>query len=361
MKVLFLPQTSQSGPASRYRIYQYLDFFKNSGIDYEVRPFVPEWAYGMVYARNSLLNKIPYFGLFFLGRVMDLAFVGNYNAVFLQREILSQAYPVLEEIIAKLNSNLIFDFDDSIFLSPPQGKSLLYRFRCQEAIPKILRMARAVIAGNNYLKEYALKYNNNVSFIPTSIDTGRYRLKDRASKAGITIGWMGSPYTIFYLDELKDIFTALAKRYKIRLSVIGIEGYSINGVEVISRKWNLEREVDDLHGFDIGVTPLIDDEWGRGKCGCKTLQYMAVGIPVVASPVGANNDIIIDGFDGYLASSREDWIEKLSLLIEDGGLRQRLGLEGRRKVEERYSVAVNAPKLLAIIRAVGSGNTENVL
>jgi len=352
MRVLFLTQTSELGPSSRYRVYQYLDFLKREGVHCKVSPAISSNQYTKVYNTNRLVNKLLYFGLAVLKRLIDLTIIGESDIVFLQKEVLPQAYPLIEELIKKLNRKLVFDFDDAIFLLPPKTRSLLYNFRYKNGIPRILAMSDYVIAGNTYLKQYALRFNRNVEIIPTSIDTERYFVKKREKKNKINIGWIGSKTTIFYLDRLRNVFTALAKRYNICLNIIGAEDYRVNGVETVARPWRLEREISDLQGFDIGVAPLINDEWALGKCGCKVLQYMGLGIPVVASRVGINREIINDGVNGFLADSEEGWIKKLSKLIGNEALRQRLGSMGRMTVEERYSVKVNGPKLLEILLKV---------
>jgi len=352
MRIIFLTQTSDLGPSSRYRVYQYLDFLKREGVDCKVSPAISSNHFTRVYNTHRPVNKLPYFGLVVLKRLIDLTMMGTGDIVFLQKEVLPQAYPLIEESIKKLNRKLVFDFDDAIFLLPPKRRSLLYNFRYKDSIPRILRMSDYVIAGNEYLKQYALRFNGNVEVIPTSVDTETYFVNKKEKKDRINIGWIGSKSTIFYLDRLRNVFTALAKRYNICLTVIGTRDYRVDGVETVTRPWRLEREVSDLQCFDIGVAPLINDDWALGKCGCKVIQYMGMGIPAVASPVGINGKIINDNVNGFLADSDEKWIEKLSQLIENEALRERFGFMGRKTVEERYSVKVNGPKLLEILQKV---------
>ncbi|MBT9147281.1 glycosyltransferase [candidate division NPL-UPA2 bacterium Unc8] len=361
MKVLFLSQTSELGPSSRYRVYQYLDYLRREGIDCDVHPAIPSKHYQKVYFTDNPLKKIPYFSLVFLKRLASLRFIKNYDIIFLQKEILPQFYPVLEKAISRLNNRIIFDFDDSIFMAPPQRDSLLYRLRYKNSIPEILKASSYVITGNDYLRNYALRFNRNVAVIPTSIDTDKYTAKRKASKKKdkIIIGWMGSRSTAFYLEQLKGVFKALSQKYRIGLHIIGADEYRIKGVDITNKRWSLEKEVADLRELDIGVAPLIDDGWGRGKCGLKVLQYMGIGIPCVSSNVGVNAEIIVDGVNGFLAGTESEWIEKLSLLIEDKTLRRRLGAAGRRTVEKDFSLKENAPKLKSILEEVfqcGWGN-----
>jgi len=352
MRVIFLTQTSELGPSSRYRVYQYLDFLKREGINFRVSPGISSNHFPRVYNIPRPINKLPYFGLVVLKRLIDLTMIRAGDIVFLQKEVLPQAYPLIEGFIKKLNRKLVFDFDDAIFLLPPKRRSFLYDFRYKSSIPRILRMSDYVIAGNEHLKRYALRFNRNVEVIPTSIDTDMYCVKEKNKKDKINIGWIGSQSTVFYLDQLRNVFTALGKRYNICLTVVGTGDYTVDGVETVNRPWVLEREVSDLQCFDIGVAPLANDDWALGKCGCKVIQYMGVGIPAVASRVGIHGEIIRDGVNGLLADSDEEWMDKMSQLIEDETLRERLAFMGRKTVEEKYSIKVNAPKLLEILYKV---------
>lgn len=354
MKVLFLTQTSQLGPSSRYRVYQYLNYLRREGIDCDVSPAIPSRHYQKVYFTDNPLKKVPYFGLVFLKRLAGLISIKNYDIIFLQKEILPHFYPVLEKAISGLSGRLVFDFDDSIFLVPPQRDSFLFKLRYKNSIPEILKASSYVITGNNYLKDYALKFSQNVAMIPTSIDTDKYTIKwkARGEKDKIIIGWMGSQSTGFYLNQLKGVFKALSQKHKIGLHIIGADGFRLEGVDVTIKKWSLEKEVSDLCEFDIGIAPLIDDERAKGKCGLKVLQYMGVGIPCVSSSVGVNAEIIKDGVNGFLAGGESEWIEKLSLLVEDGTLRKILGEKARITVEKNFSLKENAPKLVSILKKV---------
>ncbi|MFB0527718.1 MAG: glycosyltransferase family 4 protein [bacterium] len=352
MRVIFLTQTSQLGPSSRHRVYQYLDFLRREGVDFRVSPAISSNHFTRVYNTDRPINKLPYFGLVLFKRLRDLTMIGAGDIVFLQKEVLPQAYPLIEGLIKKLNRKLVFDFDDAIFLLPPKRRNHLYNFRYKNSIPRILRMSDYVIAGNEYLKQYALRFNENVEVIPTSIDTETYFVKKKEKKEKVNIGWIGSRTTMFYLDRLRKVFKILAGRYNICINVIGTGDYRVDGVETVTRPWRLESEISDLQCFDVGVAPLNNDVWALGKCGCKVIQYMGLGIPAVASPAGIHGKIINDGVNGFLADSDEEWIEKLSQLIENEALRERFGFMGRKTVEDIYSVKVNAPKLLKILQRV---------
>jgi glycosyltransferase involved in cell wall biosynthesis len=209
-----------------------------------------------------------------------------------------------------------------------------------------------VIAGNDYLKEKAMKYNERITVVPTPIDTGRYSKKLYGKKARVTLGWIGSHGTLFYLEKMKPVLDSLGKRFDhIELKIVCDHFFDCSNLPVIKKLWNYDEEIADLKSFDIGLMPLTDDPWSRGKCGFKLLQYLAVGVPVVCSPVGVNKQIVKDGKNGYLAKTESDWMEKLSLLIgSDEGLREDMGMNGRKVVDTEYSLEVNSPKLLEALK-----------
>jgi glycosyltransferase involved in cell wall biosynthesis len=217
----------------------------------------------------------------------------------------------------------------------------------------ICRLATHVIAGNSYLADYARQTNQNVSIVPTTIDTEKYQLLPRSGSDHVpVIGWTGTFSTVQHLDTLAGALKRLAQKESFRLVVIGPPVYKIDGVDVEAVKWRSATEVADLRQIDIGIMPLPDESWTRGKCGCKALQYMALAIPTVCSPVGVNAEIIQDGVNGLLATTEDEWVEKLTKLLHDPELRARLGDAGRKTVETKYSAAVHAPRVYEILRSV---------
>ena len=199
-----------------------------------------------------------------------------------------------------------------------------------------------------------------MSIIPTTIDTETYTPKDDSMICGRpVIGWSGSLTTLKHLRTVISPLQQLGKFLDFRLKVLGNEDFPIAGIEVESKGWDRDSEVPDLHSFDIGIMPLPDDAWSRGKCGLKALQYMALGIPTVASPVGVNSEIIEEGKNGVLATSEQEWVEKLSLLLSDEALRERLSREGRKTVEEQYSAKVQALRLLDVFKYTQETNNAS--
>ncbi|MCB0171426.1 MAG: glycosyltransferase family 4 protein [Anaerolineae bacterium] len=246
---------------------------------------------------------------------------------------------------------MLFDFDDAIYLPhSSQANRWISWIKYPEKVEAIVKYSTHVIVGNSTLQEYVQRYHRRVSIIPTSIDIERYRVRPKLSSQTepLTIGWVGSGTTVQYLDLLNNVFRQLARHHNFRLVIVG-GAYQLPGVEVVARPWTLKNEISDLHSFDIGVMPLPDNQWTQGKGGFKAIQYMGVGVPAVASPVGMNTEIIKHNENGFLPNSEQGWIDCLAALLEDAALRRRLGLAGRTTVQTAYSVQANAPKLLKLL------------
>jgi len=263
--------------------------------------------------------------------------------------------PFFERLVHRAGVPMIFDFDDAIFVpyvSPSNGYLSYLKFPSKTRT--ICRLASHVMAGNQYLADYAGKVNDNVTIIPTTIDTSKYSIEVKPANDPLVIGWSGSYSTVQHLDTIRGALQRLAGRHRFRLRVIGTPRFELEGVEVDAMSWRADTEVSDLRHIDIGIMPLPDDQWSRGKCGLKALQYMALGIPTVCSPVGVNSDIIRDAENGMIASTEDDWVEKLGSLLESPGLRDKLGAAGRTTVEKNYSAAVQAPRVYSIFESVVS-------
>jgi glycosyltransferase involved in cell wall biosynthesis len=218
-----------------------------------------------------------------------------------------------------------------------------------------IAQVHAVIAGNTYLADYARQFNPTVTIIPTTIDTDFHKpMPALRGKGPVVIGWSGSISTIKHFEHALPVLTALKEKYgeRIRIRVIGDAAYRHAALGVEARAWSAATEVEDLNGFDIGIMSLPDDEWAKGKCGLKGLSYMACGVPTVMSPVGVNSSIIAHGENGFLASTTDEWIARLSELIEEPALREKLGRAGRETVLQRYSVAANSAAYLKILNSL---------
>ena len=215
-------------------------------------------------------------------------------------------------------------------------------------------MSSHVIACNDFLKRFAERFNTNVSAIAISIDTDRYlpAAKDWRNDRPV-IGWVGSPTTARYLGGLEGVFKAMSRESKFTLKVIGAgQDIKMPGVDVVNLAWALEREISDYQGLDVGICPLENNEWDSGKTGFKIIVYMAAGVPAVVSTTGSNKEVIKDGENGFLASTDDEWQEKMSRLIKEPRLRNEMGKAARDTIVKGYSVRANAPKYIAIFKRI---------
>ena len=351
MKVLFLAVGPDNVASSRGRVYQFLGYLREANITTKVIPFTSRKA-----AHKAINNIRLGFAEKTLERMYNIAsFVKvaflcrGFDAIFIQKTCLPVTFFAL---IKRLNDNIVFDFDDAIFDSKVNpGTRRLKRFGFT------LKNCKHVIAGNAYLKERAIDLNDKVSVIITPVDTDRLfpNGENRVLKKEVVIGWIGSPDTCGYLHDLRGVFQTLISRYDgVRFEFVGADAFykGLSGFTI--KEWSFARESEDLRNFDIGVMPLNNNEWSRGKCGYKLLQYMAVGIPCVASPTGVNTELVKNGVNGFLAGSEDEWIEKLSILNEDDNLRIRMGLEGRKRAEVAYSYNVIAPRLIDCLKEISA-------
>jgi len=357
MKVLFLTPTPVEGACTRYRAYQYFPYLKSQGVECIFRPFMSENLYKMMYTNGHNVNKLLRLAWSLLARTRELVTAERCDVVFIQREAMIIGPPVIEWIIGEfMRKPVVFDIDDATFVpyvSPTFGKALI-KLRWFSKTDFILKYSSYVIAGNEYLKDYTLKFNKNVSVIPTVADTDRFvpsSAKQNVKKP--VVGWIGSHSSTRYLKTIVPVLQPLAKKYDFSVKFVGAnEKFSIPGVEVMNQEWRLDREIEDFQSLDIGLYPIVEDEWSVGKNGFKAIQYMSVGIPVVCSPVGVIREIVEDGKTGFLAHDPKEWEEKLALLINNPDLRRKFGEAGRAVVEERYSLKKWAPMYFSIIKSI---------
>ena len=355
MKLLFIEPYPTEGPSSRYRVEQYVPYFEDKGIKCIVRPFVSSEFYKIIYKRGFYGRKFLFFLQSCVKRFFDIFTALSSDMIFVHLEAFPFGPALWETILYIAGKKIIYDLDDAIYMgnTSPVNK-FLKCLKCPSKVKKILKMSNRVVTCNAYLAEYAARYNKNVTVIPTSVDTHKFMPLAKDNKQNITIGWIGSHSTVRYLKELKDVFRSLALRHAFSLKIVGASSFDINidNVDVIKLDWTLEDEIEHFRSLDIGVYPLADNEWTLGKTGFKTIQYMSVGIPCVVSYVGTNKQIVRDGVNGYLAKTKEEWVEKLSTLIKDSHLRAEMGIEGRKTVEEKFSLTANLPKYLQIIESL---------
>jgi len=307
--------------ASRYRVLQYLPFFHANGIDTEVFEF-PQQVSGW----SSMLERLK-----------------TGDIIFTQRKRLPRSILLL---LKRLKKRMVYDFDDAVMFKNSLSKKP-YSLRRTMSFKRMLRYTDLVIAGNAFLKDEAEKYHKNVKVLPTPVDAERYREKEFRESDTVNIGWIGDHGSIHYMERYKDVWDAIGQKYNnVVLTIICDTFIEAKGIRIKKIPWSYEREIDDLMALDIGVMPLFDDLWSRGKCGFKIIQYLGVGVPAVCTPVGINRDVVEDGVNGLWAVTKDEWIERLSMLIENSSLRVKMGKEGRKKIMDQYTVQVCAPKLM---------------
>jgi glycosyltransferase involved in cell wall biosynthesis len=303
---------------------------------------------------REIVSHSAYFGRRVLERLGQVLRAGYFDLVVLEKELLPYFPFGLELLLRRYQPGLITLYDDAVYIGYQQHPWALIRLMCRHKIQRVMQISSRVIVWNQYLADYAARYNCNVTVVNSGVDLRRYRLKSERDRAEscVIIGWIGTPNSFPYLASLEEVFRDLARQHRIQLRVVSSADYQSSSVQVDNRSWSLKTEVDDLCTFDIGIMPLADDPWTRGKSAYKAVQYMAVGIPVVGSPVGAATDVIYDGVSGFLASTPEQWREKLEVLIENPELRRQQGLAGRERVEQTYSIQAVAPRLIEAMQSV---------
>jgi len=329
-------------PSQRFRFEQYVEFLGEHGFRTTFSSVLRPNEYRLLYAPGRHARKALIAARGFVRRLGDIARASRYDIIFVQREAIQLGTALFEDAFSRTDARLVFDFDDAIWLSNASEANRRFAWLKRPGkTPRIISLADMVFAGNGYLMDYALQFNTQVKLVPTTIDTDRYVKNCVPSQPGrVCIGWSGSITTIQHFELMVPILRRLRQRFgdKVYFKVIGDRGYRSEELEIQGAEWNPETEVDDLSELEIGLMPLPDDEWAKGKCALKGLQYMALGTPTVMSPVGVNADIIQDGLNGFLARSEEDWFEKLSRLIESPRLREELGNAARETVRRSYSV-----------------------
>ncbi|TVQ93899.1 MAG: glycosyltransferase [Bacteroidetes bacterium] len=360
-KILFLvAHRPGRSPGQRFRFEQYLDYLSANGFQYDISYLINEKDDRIFYATKKYFAKARFLVKSLRQRLKDLKTIKEYDLVFLYREAHMLGITWFEKKIRNKGVKMILDFDDSIWLNDiSTGNRHLAFLKKPSKTADIIGLCDACIVGNQFLANYARRYNPNVFVIPTTIDTDYY-LHDYQSDKGkpVCIGWTGSSTTIKHFSLAIPVLREIKQKYgdKVKFRVISDEFHNGQLEDLENIKWNKENEIRDLSVIDIGIMPLPDDEWSQGKCGFKGLQYMALGKPAVMSPVGVNNDIISDGKNGFLAKTHEEWIDILSRLIDDAELRKRIGREGRKTVEERYSFHSQKERYLNIFRKMTNGS-----
>lgn len=348
-----MPLYTQS---TRFRVKQYLPYLEANGVECTVSSFVFPAFERIIYRPGKTLLKAFYFLLALGNRVLDIFRVIRADVVFIHREACPYGPDFFEWIYQKVNGRSIYDFDDAIHIPQPSTFNRLFDIlKNPEKVNRIIRRSKRVICAIPYLEEHVRRFNAQTEIIWTPVHDEAYQVRTgtRGEEAPVVVGWIGSHSTQVHPKAISNVYSRIAGKYSdVAFKFVDAEDLRAEGARIICKPFNVEEEIEDLQSFDIGIYPLRDDPFTRGKCGFKCQQYMAVGIPTVSSPVGGVTDFVEEGRNGFFARNEDEWVEKLSRLIEDPELRRRIGMEGRKTVEMGLSVRANAPKLLRVIREV---------
>lgn len=346
-KILFMfPYPSGTAGSQRFRFEQYLDFLQEKGYTITLKPFLDKKTWQILYKKGHIFEKIWGILKGFFRRLWLLWQIPSYDMVFVHREATPLGFPFVEWVIAKVfRRKMIFDFDDAIWLpNTSEVNKIAAWLKFHQKTALICSWAYKVSAGNRFLAEYAKKFNPNVFINPTTIDTENWHNphKLQVQKKNVpVIGWTGTHSTIQYLEPLLPILAKITKQKNFIFLLISDKPptFSLANLEYLA--WKKDTEIQDLLLLDIGIMPLLDDDWARGKCGFKALQYMALEIVPVVSPVGVNTEIVQNGYNGFLCESNQEWEQTLLFLLENAELRYNLGKNARKTIVERYSVIAN--------------------
>ena len=351
-KILFVvPFPKNIYPSERFRIEVYENILKEKGFEYISTFFWDYYARSILYKKGKIGQKITSLIKGFFRRIKSLAIINQYDYIFILREAAPVGPPFFEWVYARLfRKKIIYDFDDAIWIPQVSDNNSWGKFA--KAFWKIktnCQWAYKISVGNSYLYNYAIQYNQNVVISPTCVDiVNRHnRIKEQHTEK-IVIGWTGSFSTLHYLNDIIPVLQELETKHSFELIVIADQNPNLplKGFRFI--EWKLVTEIEDLLKINIGIMPLDNNEISKGKSGFKLIQFLALGIPVAASPIGINTQIVDEGINGFLCQTQQEWVDALEKLLCDATLRQQMGIRGRKKIDENYSVAANKNNFLSL-------------
>lgn len=354
LNILALTRYGRLGASSRVRTHQYLEYLRANGCEVNAAPLFDDAYLQALYHGGRRPISTLWRG--YVRRIRQLLGAGGYDLLWLEKEVLPWLPYALEKSMLPASVPYVVDFDDAVFHRYDLHRSAIVRRVLGTKLGRIMARAQAVVAGSHYLAAYARDAGaRRVELLPTAVDLEHYPVR-AVQPAGRRIGWIGTPLTARqYLPIVYPALLRLARERDYTLVVIGAGEINLAGLRVECHEWSAETEAGLIGTLDMGIMPLNDGPWERGKCGYKLIQYMACAVPVVASDVGENPYIVHHGEHGFLARSEADWVEALGSLLDDPQRARAMGLAGRRRVEAQYSTRATAPRLLDILRQAASG------
>jgi glycosyltransferase involved in cell wall biosynthesis len=350
---IIAPYPRGKAPSQRFRFEQYIPYLEDEGFEVHFYSFLSPKTWDILYTEKQYLKKTTGILAGFFNRWTLLFRLVNAKHIFIHREMAQIGPPIFEFILAKiLRKKYIYDFDDAIWLpNYSEGNAKFQKLKYYKKVNQCIKWANKITAGNEYLMHYAKQLNKHVQIIPTTVDLeNHHNINISYERKTINIGWTGTHTTLHYLEEIVPSILKLNEKYSFNFIVIANQAPTFAIPNLTFIPWKKETEIEDLAKIDIGVMPLKNDKWAKGKCGFKALQYMSLGIPTIASAVGVNSSIIKDGENGFLIEKPEDWFSKIALLLDNLNLRKEIGQAGMETVKYNYSVEANKSKYLNLFK-----------
>lgn len=352
-----VPYPLDTTPSQRFRLEQWAPLLaRDHGIRVHWAPFADARLFELLARPGHVAGKAARIARASAARLRELRRAREHDAVLVHRAACPAGPAWLERLLAASGKPLVFDFDDAIWVRHTSGANALFdRLKFPGKTATLCRIASLVVAGCEYLAAYARRHAERVAVVPTSIDTHAYAPRPRKAGERVVIGWTGSATSLTHLESFAPVLRSLLARRQVELRVLSTREPVLPGVPITYRRWTPENEIAEIAAFDVGIKPMPDDPWSRGKCPMKELQYLALGVPAVCSDVGTAGEAVRSGENGFLARSADDWIAHLERLVDDAPLRARLGEAGRRTVVERYSAESSARAFASALRPVVEG------
>ena len=348
-----VPYPLETTPSQRFRLEQWAPLLaRDHGIRVHWSPFADPRLYRLLARPGHVVAKAARMAWASAARTRELLRARRHDVVVVHRAACLAGPAWLERLLGAGGTPLVFDFDDAIWVRHTSGANAFFdRLKFPGKTATLCRIAARVVAGCEYLAAYARQHGERVTVVPTSIDTGVYAPRPRPARDRVVVGWTGSATSLTHLEAFAPVLRSLVAQRSVELRVLSTREPVMPGVPVTYRPWTPENEVEEIAAFDVGIKPLPDDPWSRGKCPMKELQYLALGVPAVCSNVGTAGEAVRPGQNGFLAESPDEWIAHLVRLVDDAPLRARLGEAGRRTVVERYSAESSARAFASAVRA----------
>ena len=347
---MLLTRYDHSGPSSRYRFYQFLPHLDKQGFDISICPLFNDKYVKNLYSNHqeiTFLNPLASY----IKRTSQILFNHSFDLVWMEKEAFPWIPAFLEIALYKKSVPYITDYDDAVFHRYDLHSNSMIRSLLSKKIERIMARSSVVVAGNQYIADHAKKNRvTRVEILPTVLDLSKYRVKETYDSSCFIIGWVGSPSTSRHLNIAARALTEYCRNENVEFRAMGALQSDLDEIPGKLIPWNAETETEALTRFDVGIMPLPNTPWERGKCGFKIIQYMAAGLPVIASPVGVNSEIVEHGVNGFLARDTNEWIKYFEILKDDPDFGRKMGAKGRKKVEKNYSLDVIAPRLISIFK-----------